>query len=245
MARFKPVKQFRVSEEVAEQIKKSILQGTFRAGDRLPSERDLTEEFQVSRMAIREALRSLEKSGFIVTRQGVNGGAYVTDLTSEHLVNAYMDLFLAEKISIPDLYQVRLVVEPEVARLAANNLNEGYKKRLLEALEQEDLPVQDFYEDNDRKTAVHFILAEMSRNYFFEALVRSLIALTRRVIEEVRAENKFIHPAGMHRPVVEAILTGDGEAAYEAMKKHVKEFGENLIKLEKAYYQKKITSLSS
>jgi len=245
MPRFKPVKQFRVSEEVAEQIKKSILQGTFRAGDRLPSERDLTEEFQVSRMAIREALRSLEKSGFIVTRQGVSGGAYVIDLTFEHLVNAYMDLFLAEKISIPDLYQVRLVVEPEVARLATMHLNDTYQKRLVEALDMEELPAHDFYEDNDRKTAIHFILAEMCHNYFFEALVRSLIALTRKVIEEVRVENKFIHPAGMHRPVVEAVLTGDGDTAFNAMKKHVIEFGENLIKLEKTYYQKKITSLNT
>jgi GntR family transcriptional repressor for pyruvate dehydrogenase complex len=240
MPRFKPVKQFRVSEEVTEQLKRSILLGTFKAGDRLPAERDLAEEFQVSRMAIREALRVLEKSGFIATRQGVNGGAYVTDLTFEHLVNAFMDLFLAEKISIPEFYQVRALVEPEVARLAALNVNPGYAQLLTEALKAEELPVRDFFEDNDRKTAVHFILGEMCQNHFFEALVRSLITLTRRVIEEVKAENKFIHPAGMHRPVVEAVLSGDAAAAAAAMRKHVFEFGENLFKLEKTYYEKKI-----
>jgi GntR family transcriptional regulator, transcriptional repressor for pyruvate dehydrogenase complex len=240
MSRFKPVKQFRVSEEVTEQLKRSILLGTFKAGDRLPAERDLAEEFQVSRMAIREALRVLEKSGFIATRQGVNGGAYVTDLTFEHLVNAFMDLFLAEKISIPEFYQVRVLIEPEVARLATLNVNPRYAQLLTEALETEELPVRDFFEDNDRKTSVHFILGEMCQNHFFEALVRSLITLTRRVIEEVKAENKFIHPAGMHRPVVEAVLSGDADAAAAAMRKHVIEFGENLIKLEKTYYEKKI-----
>ena len=65
----------RVSDEVFEQLKQSILLGQFKAGERLPAERDLAEEFQVSRVAIREALRNLENSGFINTRQGATGGA--------------------------------------------------------------------------------------------------------------------------------------------------------------------------
>ena len=103
MPPFKPIKQLRVSEEVAEQLKQSILPGHFKSGEKLPAERDLAEEFQVSRVAIREALRKLENAGFIVTRQGATGGAYVTDLTFEYLVSAFLDLFLADKISIPEL----------------------------------------------------------------------------------------------------------------------------------------------
>ena len=137
MSRFRPIRQLRVSEEVAEQLKQSILLGHFKAGDKLPSERDLAEEFQVSRVAVREALRSLENTGFIETRQGATGGAFVTDLTFEHLVSAFVDLFLAEKISAPELYQVRLLVEPEVARLAALNVTPEYTERLLEALKAE------------------------------------------------------------------------------------------------------------
>ena len=95
MPNFKPIKQTRVSEEVAEQLKETILNGQFKAGDRLPSERDLAEAFQVSRVAIREALRSLENSGFIITRQGATGGAFVTDLTFSSLSKAFVDLFLS------------------------------------------------------------------------------------------------------------------------------------------------------
>ena len=126
MPMFKPIKLSRLSDEVIDQLKESILLGHFKAGDRLPSERELAEEFQVSRVAIREALRALENSGFITTRQGATGGAYVTDLTFEHLANAFLDLFLANKISIPELYQVRLLIEPEVARLAALNITYDY-----------------------------------------------------------------------------------------------------------------------
>jgi len=119
MAKIRPIRQFPVSKEVCAQLTQSILLGHFLPGDKLPSERDLVEEFQVSRVAIWEALGTLENSGFITTRQGVNGGTYVTKLTFGHIYNAFLDLFSADKISIPELYRVRLLIEPGIARLAA------------------------------------------------------------------------------------------------------------------------------
>jgi len=119
MKKFKPIRQTRVSEEVTEQIKQCILLGDFNAGDKLPAERELMEQFQVSRVAIREALRALENSGFVSTRQGATGGTYVIELSFENLSSAFIDLFLAEKISIPEMFHVRVLIEPEVARLAA------------------------------------------------------------------------------------------------------------------------------
>ncbi len=239
MLNFKPIRQFRISEEVSNQLKQSILLGHFNAGDKLPAERDLAEEFQVSRMAIREALRKLENSGFITTRQGVTGGAYVTDLSFEYLVNAFLDLFLADKISISELYQVRLLIDPEVARLAAPNITPDYALKLKDTLEAEELPITSLSEDMERKQKVHIILAEMCSNRILEALVRSLMGLTRKAVEAAEADPQYMHPAGMHRPVVEAVLAGDAEAASAAMKRHTLEFGENLIKMEKTYREKK------
>jgi DNA-binding FadR family transcriptional regulator len=239
MVSFRPVKQLRVSTEVREQLKQSILLGHFKAGDRLPSERDLAEEFQVSRVAVREALRALENSGFIATRQGVNGGAYVTELTFGHIANAFLDLFLADKISIPELYKVRLLVEPEIARLAALAITAEYAQRLEEALQAEELPTTSLLQDIEMKTAVHHILAEMCGNRFFEAILRSSMKLTHRVIEVVSPNPYTLHPAGMHRPIVEAVLAGDPEAAFSSMKNHSAEFGEILIKMEKDYREKK------
>ncbi len=239
MPSFRPIKQLRVSGEVTEQLKQSILLGHFKAGDRLPSERDLAEQFQVSRVAIREALRALEHSGFITTRQGVTGGAFVTDLTFEHLVNAFLDLFMADKISIPELYQVRLLVEPEVARLAAQRVTPAYAERLRASLKDEEEVVSSLAEDLDRKTAVHFILAEMCGNRFFEGLVRSVMGLTRRTIEAVHPDQPpFLHPAGMHRPIIKAVLAGDPDAAGAAMRKHALQFGKTLMEMELAFRKK-------
>ncbi len=239
MPTFKPIKQPRVSEEVARQLKQSILLGNFSTGNKLPAERELAEEFQVSRVAVREALRKLENSGFIITRQGVTGGAYVTDLNFEYLVSAFLDLFLADKISVPELCQVRLIVEPDVARLAAARVNSEYAQRLKHSLEVEALPISSLTEDMERKQKVHIILAEMSGNRILEGLVRSLMGLTRRAVEAAEADPRFMHPPGMHRPIVEAVLKGNAKAAAAAMKKHSIEFGENLIKMEKAYREKK------
>jgi GntR family transcriptional repressor for pyruvate dehydrogenase complex len=236
MPSFKPIKQLRVSGEVTGQLKQSILLGHFKTGDRLPSERELAEQFRVRRVAIREALRVLENAGFIMTRQGVTGGAFVTDLSFKTLVNAFLDLFMAEKISIPELYQVRLLVEPEVARLAAQRVTPEYAERLEKSLKAEEEPSTSLSEDLNKKTTVHFILAEMCGNRFFEGLVRSVMRLTGKTIEVAQPDQPpFLHPAGMHRPVVKAVLAGDPEAAAKAMRKHALQFGKTLIEMELAF----------
>jgi GntR family transcriptional regulator, transcriptional repressor for pyruvate dehydrogenase complex len=243
MTSFRPIKQSRVSGEVTEQLKQSILLGHFKAGDKLPSERELAEQFQVSRVAIREAQRTLEHAGFITTRQGVTGGTFVTELTFLQLSNAFLDLFLAEKISIPELYQVRLLVEPEVARLAARRITPEYGKRLKACLRAEEQPSTGLPEDLDKKTAVHFILAEMCGNRFFEGLVRSVMSLTRKIIEAVHPDQPpFLHPAGMHRPIIKAVLEGETEAAAVAMRKHALQFGKTLMEMEFAFRKRQVSS---
>jgi len=243
MSKFKPIRQQRVSEEVIEQLKHAFLVGHFKAGDKLPPERELAAEFQVSRVAIREALRALESTGFVEIRQGATGGAFVTDLTFETLANSFLDLFLAEKISVPELQQVRVLIEPEIARMAAVRVTPGYEQRLLEALDAEELPVRTFAEDFEAKTTVHFIFAEMCGNRLLEALVKSLMGLTFRLVATVQPDFKSMHPPGMHRPIVEAVLARDGDAAAEAMKAHSKEFGRILLNMQKKFREKPFPAL--
>ena len=242
MPTFTPVKPFRVSDEVTEQLKQSILLGHFKPGDKLPSERELAEEFQVSRVAVREAIRSLENSGFIVIRQGITGGAFVTDLSFQQLTNSFLDLFLAEKISIPELYQVRRLIEPEVARLAASRVTPEYERRLKEALNAERTPGTTVSEEVDRKTTVHYILAEMCGNRFLEALVSSVMRLTKRVVEAVEPDTQKLHPAGLHDAAVKAVLAGDPDKAAREMEKHAIAFGKNLMEMEDEYHRKKSRS---
>lgn len=238
MPSFKPIRPSRVSDEVVAQLRDNILSGQFKAGDRLPSERDLALDFEVSRVAVREALRNLEHSGFVCIRQGATGGTFVQELTFDHLTMSFVDLFLAEKISIQELYHVRLLNEPEIARLAAQHVTPEDADRLRRALDEEEKPSQSMEEDIHRKTTVHFILAEMCRNRFFEVLVRALMAVTRQVVLAGSPDFNYIHPAGMHRPVVEAVLKGKPEEAAEAMRFHAMEFGKILIERERSFREK-------
>lgn len=239
MTKFKPVRPARKSEEVGEQLKQSILNGIFRPGDKLPSERDMAEEFKVSRVAIREALRRLENAGFIITRQGVSGGAFVTDLTFQNLADAFLDLFMSGKMSIPELHEVRYLVEPKVARMAALRVTPEYAGNLKEALKGERGVATTVSEEVDRKTKIHYILAEMCGNRVLEALMKSVLGLSKAIVGAIEPYPVKLHPAGMHEPIVEAILACDPEAAAAAMEKHAIEFGENLIKMEKTFRKKK------
>jgi len=80
------------------------------------------------------------------------------------------------------------------------------------------------------------------RKSLFEALMKSLLGLTKKVVEAVNPDPDYVHPRGMHRSVVEAVVTGNAKIAAEAMKKHTIDFGENFIKMERTY-EKEIHSL--
>jgi len=244
MKPFRPIKQVRVSEEVAEQLKELILSGHLKAGDKLPPERDLAEKFEVSRLAVREALRSLQGAGFVSARQGSGGGVFVTDLTFEQLTNAYLDLFVADKISIPELLELRLLVEPRVALSAAKRITPYHAEQLRQAIETEGLPISGLMEDIDRKMRVHLILAEMCGNRFFEGLVRSITKLAKTVTEAANPDPQNMHPKGMHDAVVAAVISGDSEAASREMHRHLIEFGKNLVKMEKAFREGATTAVN-
>jgi GntR family transcriptional regulator, transcriptional repressor for pyruvate dehydrogenase complex len=245
MTEFKPVKTPRVSQEVAEQLKQAILKGDFEPGEKLPTEQRLAEQFQVSRLSIREALHKLESLGFVVTRQGITGGAFVIDLSFDTLAKSFLDLFLAGKISIPELHQVRVVIEPEIARLAAKNMNANHARHLEEVYHAE-MSVMHTIEDRfQTRTSVHTTLAQIGGNRFFEAILKSALALTFNYVGVVDIGQEHmdrLHSSGLHQPVVEAAISGDPDKAYEAMKHHAIEFGEVLINLEEIYRKKKTAS---
>jgi GntR family transcriptional regulator, transcriptional repressor for pyruvate dehydrogenase complex len=245
MPDFKPVKTPRVSHEVAEQLKQAIFKGDFEPGEKLPSEQRLAEQFQVSRLSIREALHKLESLGFVTTRQGITGGAFVIDLSFDSLSKGFLDLFLADKISIPELHKVRVVIEPEIARLAATNMTPIHAHHLEEVYKAELSVMRTIEERFVTRTSVHTALAQIGGNRFFEAILKSALALTLNYVSVVDIGQEHmdrLHSSDLHRPVVEAAISGDPDKAYNAMKYHAIEFGEVLLNLEEIYRKKKAAS---
>ena len=238
MTQFKPVKTNRIFEDVLVQVKDAILSGRFKPGEKLPSERELGLEFQVSRGVIREAIRALELRGFVCIRQGPAGGAFVTDLTFNQVGNAFLDLFKTNKLSMKDIAQVRLHVEPEVARLAALNFNPSHMDVLLKVEQDEHVDYASDADRIDRLTRMHKALARMCGNPFFEVIVRSMLMLTAEVALTVASDHDLLHGPGEHQAVIHAVISGNGDGAAREMAQHLQQFSQNLIEMEKTYRQR-------
>jgi GntR family transcriptional regulator, transcriptional repressor for pyruvate dehydrogenase complex len=238
MTQFKPINTSRVSENVLLQLRDAILLGAYKSGDKLPSERELTLQFQVSRGVVREAVRALELSGFVVMRQGPAGGAFVTDLSFNHVENAFLDLFLTSKVSMAEVAQVRSHVEPKVAELAAAQITPKFQKLLENAQEEEFVTPESNAERIVRLTEVHHVLAQICGNHFFEATVRSMLKLTAEVILAVEPDHEALHNPGEHAVIIDAVIKGDPERASREMEQHLKRISHGLIEMEKIYRKK-------
>ncbi len=236
---FRPVKQNRISEEVLSQLKHAILAGRYLPGGKLPSERELCEQFQVSRVVIREAIRALELTGFVRLRQGPSGGAYVQELTLDHLSNAFLDLFMANKLSAPELVQVRLHIEPEVCRMAARNADRPAGARLEEAFRDEHEETLTHEQWVARNLEIHYLLGGICGNRFYEAVLKPLLDLTREMVLVVKPSYKVIHEHAEHRRIIDAVQAGDEAASAQAMRDHIAKVGNALVDLERAYREKR------
>src|SRR6185312_12450873 len=105
----------RAYEDIVEQIERAILTGEMNEADRLPSERDLIVQFGVSRATIREALRVLQSRGLIEVRHGDPGGPIVRADPGASVTSMLSSLFHAERLSLADVIQFRMIVESAAA----------------------------------------------------------------------------------------------------------------------------------
>ena len=238
MELFTEIKRITVSKEIMLQIKESILNGKIKSGEKIPSERELTERFNVSRNMVREAIRGLEMTGYLEIHQGPRGGAFVRDFTPDRFSDYFLDFYIADKLSVKDLNQARLHVEPEVAKLAAKNINLQSSLLLEKTLKGEVF--EDKLEDRLRSlTAIHCVLAEVCGNSFYEIMVNSLIAITHEIILNTFEEgDPILHGEGQHDRIVQTVLDKDPEGAAREMTDHLKKFAEAFIELDRRYKQK-------
>ena len=127
-----PLRRKRLSEAIFEQIKEKIFDGGFRPGDKLPSEGELCEIFEVGRPVVREALRSLENSGLIFVKPGSGGGAFVKKISSVTLSNTFEGIIKLDSISMEQLTEARLAVEMAMLPMLIQRI----QPEDIEALEQ-------------------------------------------------------------------------------------------------------------
>src|ERR687883_258982 len=129
---FAPVSVARASSAIAEQIRNAIVTSKLRAGERLAPERELAEQFGVSRVTVRDALRALEAMGLIEVRVGARGGAFVTAPTGSVVGRTMSDMMMVAAITPEDIVEARLVVELGTVTIACARATEEDLARLRE-----------------------------------------------------------------------------------------------------------------
>lgn len=235
---FQDISKVPLSKVVMLHIKNAILSGQLKFEDKIPTERELAAGFNVSRNMVREAIRALEISGYLEIRQGPKGGAFVREFTPDRLSEGFLDYYLAKKLTIKELNNVRLHIEPEVARLAAQNKDSDMAHRLQSALDDEYMADQ-IDERVMSLTKFHLVLAEMCGNFFYEILINVLVSITKEiVVAGYRQGDMVVHGMDQHDYVLKAVLAGKSDKAAEAMRDHLIKYSNGLIELEKKYRER-------
>jgi DNA-binding FadR family transcriptional regulator len=217
---FKPIKKAKVYEEIVAKIKDMVEKGRFKSGDQLPVERELAEVFRVSRSSVREALRSLESQGFIESRQG--DGTYIARQPVESLVRPLASVILTEKDDQMELFEMRRMIEPDLAYLAAERATEeeiAMMEKVL-ALQEEQIARGEFGTDVDRN--FHYIMARAAKNKALLRITDNIIDLLAESREQyLQVEGRPRKSILRHREVLEAIRARDPERAEKCMLEHL------------------------
>lgn len=227
---YTPVQSVRVSEQVAGQIEKRILDGELHSGDRLPTERELAEQFQVSRTAVREAMKMLAQKGLVDMRPG--RGTIVIDgahKAMQHSIDLVMKLKLGEVGGSDKLVEVREILEVEIAGLAAARATDKEIAVMRAAVKVMDESLDDADAFIAADNNFHAALAEATQNTLILILVNSIVYL-------LSEQRKQIFETGdgpwrgqiHHKRILESIVKHDPAAARAAMRAHLQQVREDV-----------------
>ena len=215
---FQVVQNEKLSERISYQLLQSIASGHYRPGDMLPPERDLSIAFQVSRVAVREALGSLGAKGILSVRQG--RGTTVNPVEMWNTLDPEVLMLLQGDKVFDKLIEMRRILEPELAALAAANITteEIEEMRLIS-----DLPETDTMEQHvEHDTAFHVSIARATHNpvlLIVFSSISDLLRESRRLTFSVPGAIAEAHH--WHQEIFNAIEKHDAEAARQAMAAHL------------------------
>ena len=229
---FAPVSVARASSSIADQIRQAIVTGKLDQGERLPPERELAEQFGVSRVTVRDALRALEAMGLIEVRVGARGGAFVTVPTGSIVGQTMSDMMMMSALTPEDIVEARLVVELGTVTLACSRATDEDIARLRELAEQSAQAIAAKTYTREISWDFHALVAEAAHNTAIEGLTSSFrSSLSMHPIRTREGARAHALTVDEHARIFEAIERRDGETARREMATHLLR-GTNLEKRE-------------
>jgi GntR family transcriptional repressor for pyruvate dehydrogenase complex len=214
-----------------DQIKEAIFQKKLTIGDKLPSERQLMEQFETSRVTVREALRTLEYSGILEIKRGNQGGAFVRDPNIKFANNFLQDLFSMGNIKVGDLTEARMAVEPYSVKLASERIKEGS----LEQIKQNIRETKEYLKRNNPNDArllnleFHRIIAQASENPVILFMIDSIMDIMENNISSILLSTEPVESTlHFHEEIYQAIKNRHPEKAQDLMLGHIQEIQRTL-----------------
>ena len=215
--------------KVAEAIKDYVVERGLRKGDRLPGETELMAHFGMAKGTIREAMRILEAQGLVVTRTGPGGGSFVHEVSQERARALLGNYFYFRNLTLHDIYQVRRLLEPELAASLAGRLSEDELGRLEAVVATYAHPSVSVEEERDQHVAslrFHRLLAEFAEN----ELLGFMIGFMAQILTDLTVYRKLYEPPNVELwakgrayqiQLVEALRMGDADRARLVMSDHM------------------------
>jgi GntR family transcriptional regulator, transcriptional repressor for pyruvate dehydrogenase complex len=222
--RFQPIKPKKISTQVSDQLRESILSGDFAPGDKLPPERELAEMFQVSRPSVREAMNILASAGLVMSYQG--GGTVVLSLVDNTQGNSLGELIRNQQGRALEVIEVRKDMESCTAYYAAQRALPKDIQRMEEILECMELNLRGQHTSEDLDANLHIIIARSTHNIVWLHLMQSLFdamrEFQRSVWRAVYLTSEDHHLLFKHHSaIVASIRNKDANASRAAMMDHL------------------------
>ncbi|GHA34559.1 GntR family transcriptional regulator [Devosia pacifica] len=227
------------TDEIVDAIKRMIVEHGLAPGDRLPQEKDLMAQFSAGKGTVREALKSLEVQGLIRIRTGPGGGAFIARMSESRAMSLLSNFLFAKDLSIEHIYQMRKVLEPQVAVSAIGNIDEaGYQRleSIIAIYDHEPADAQERWDQRMAELDFHGVVAEYSDNPILAFTCRFL----QRLLKELAiCHDIYVQPEPVlrqsgiqhQREMIAAMKAGDAKRVDQILTHHMIEAEQHMLGL--------------
>jgi GntR family transcriptional repressor for pyruvate dehydrogenase complex len=228
-AEFEAVRKVKLYEGIAKQIERFVSEDVLKPGDKLPSERELAEMFQVSRSSVRDGIRTLELAGLVEARQGE--GTIVCDLSPDSVVSPLANVLVRKRQLVAELLDVRKMLEPPLAARAANNASPEEIAYLEDILRRQGQKVRRGELAIEEDSEFHYNIARAANNSVIMKVLDILMDLLRKTRERsLQVRGRPRQSFATHRRILSAIKRRDARAAEVAMRQHLQKIEQIVLK---------------
>ena len=222
MEDFTAVRRRTLYQDIVGQVHDLITDGVLKPGDRLPPERELAERLKVSRSSLREAMRALELQGLLVSRPGA--GTYV----STDRVDAFISIIsssLSQDTDVQkDIFEVRHLLEPQIAGLAAERATGDDLQQMREAVAYQKSQIASGGTGVEGDTVFHFALAQATHNWALLRVISTISDMLRQSRDRsLQTPGRPQRSLASHHQILEMIVRRDAQGAEAAMRYHISE----------------------